>query len=113
MERPTGTFQQLLTYVVFTGWIFYAIAGLSVIVLRRRSPDAQRPFRVPGYPMTPALFALAAGALVLNTIFTQPARAAVGLGVVVVGISAFARWRTRQRATATVPAEDAVRPIRE
>lgn len=91
----TGTFQQLLTYVVFTGWAFYALGGVAVFVLRRRAPDAPRPFRVPGYPVTPLLFVLAAGALVLNTMITQPMRAAVGLGAVLLGAPVFALWRRR------------------
>ena len=91
----TGTFEQLLTYVVFTGWIFYALGALSVFVYRRKQPDANRPFRVPGYPVTPALFVLAAAALVTNTIITQPARAAAGLAVVLIGTPAFFAWRAR------------------
>jgi basic amino acid/polyamine antiporter, APA family len=91
----TGTFEQLLTYVVFTGWIFYALGALSIFVYRRRAPDAERPFRVPGYPVTPALFVLAAAALVLNTMITQPGRAAAGLAVVLLGTPAFFAWRLR------------------
>lgn len=91
----TGTFEQLLTYVVFTGWIFYALGAISVFMYRRQQPDANRPFRVPGYPVTPALFVLAAAALVVNTIVTQPARAAAGLAVVLVGTPAFFAWRAR------------------
>src|SRR5688572_7360509 len=55
----TGTFEQLLTYVVFSGWIFYGLGAMSIFVYRRRSPDMPRPFRVPGYPLTPILFVLA------------------------------------------------------
>jgi APA family basic amino acid/polyamine antiporter len=93
----TGTFEQLLTYVVFTGWGFYALGALSIFVYRRRSPTAHRPFRVPGYPLTPLLFIAAAGLLVLNTIATQPARAATGLAVVLLGTPAFFLWRARAR----------------
>jgi basic amino acid/polyamine antiporter, APA family len=93
----TGTFEQLLTYVVFTGWVFYALGALSIFVYRRRSPNAARPFRVPGYPVTPLLFVLSAGALVLNTMVTQPVRAGVGIGVVLLGAPAFALWRARAR----------------
>jgi len=89
----SGTFEQLLTYAVFTGWIFYALGALAVFVLRRREPNAVRPFRVPGYPVTPALFVLAAGALVVNTILTQSLRAAIGLGVVALGAPMFYLWR--------------------
>jgi APA family basic amino acid/polyamine antiporter len=91
----TGTFEQLLTYVVFIGWIFYGLGALSVFVYRRRQPGARRPFRVPGYPATPILFVAAATALVANTIVAQPGRAAVGLGVVLLGSPAYLLWSRR------------------
>ena len=89
----SGTFEQLLTYVVFAGWIFYALGAAAIFAYRRRAPDAPRPFRVPGYPLTPALFVAAAAALVLNTLATQPGRAFVGLGMVLLGVPAFVAWR--------------------
>jgi APA family basic amino acid/polyamine antiporter len=49
----SGTFEQLLTYVIFAGWLFYALGAMSIFVYRRRHPEAPRPFRVPGYPWTP------------------------------------------------------------
>ena len=91
----SGTFEQLLTYVVFVGWIFYALGAACVFVLRRTKPDAERPFRVPGYPWTPLLFIVAAAALVANTIATQPVRAAVGIGVVLLGLPVYFVWRHR------------------
>jgi APA family basic amino acid/polyamine antiporter len=89
----TGTFEQLFTYVVFVSWIFYALGAVGVFVLRRREPAAARPFKVPGYPWTPLAFILAALALVANTIATQPGRAAIGIGVVLLGIPVYAIWR--------------------
>jgi basic amino acid/polyamine antiporter, APA family len=97
MLAATGTFEQLLTYAVFTGWIFYALGTMAVFVFRRTEPNAPRPFRVPGYPITPLLFVVAAVLLVLNTIWTQPARAAVGLGFVALGAPVFFIWRSRAR----------------
>jgi basic amino acid/polyamine antiporter, APA family len=91
----TGTFEQLLTYVVFIGWIFYALGALSIFVYRRREPHAPRPFRVPGYPVVPLLFVASAAALVGNTIVAQPVRAAIGLGVVLLGSPAYLVWRRR------------------
>ncbi|NUQ12187.1 MAG: amino acid permease [Gemmatimonadaceae bacterium] len=93
----SGTFEQLLAYVVFVGWIFYALAAAAVIVLRRKRPDAERPYRVPGYPVTPLLFVLAAVALVANTIVTQPRFAALGLGMVALGAPAYLVWRRGDR----------------
>jgi len=89
----SGTFEQLLTYVVFIGWLFYALAAASVFVYRKRLPDAARPYRVPAYPWTPAIFILAAMALVANTIASQPVRAAIGLGIVFLGAPAYLFWR--------------------
>ncbi len=93
----SGTFEQLLTYVVFTGWIFYGLGGLAVLQLRRTDPDAIRPFRVPGYPITPLLFVASAALLVGNTVFTQPTRALAGLAVMLIGTPAFYLWRARGR----------------
>lgn len=89
----SGTFEQLLTYVVFIGWIFYALAAASVFVYRKRQPNTHRPYRVSGYPFTPAIFIAAAVALVVNTIATQPGRAAVGLVIVAIGAPAYFLWK--------------------
>jgi APA family basic amino acid/polyamine antiporter len=98
----TGTFQQLLTYVIFVGWMFYGVGALAVIALRRKRPDAVRPFRVPGYPVTPIVFALSAAVIVLNTVITQPRDVAFGLLIVALGAPAYLIWR-RRRATAVAP----------
>jgi APA family basic amino acid/polyamine antiporter len=100
----TGTFEQLLTYVVFAGWIFYGLGALAVFASRRRLPDAPRPFRTPGYPVTPVLFALAAALLVANTLFQQPGRAIVGLLVVLLGTPVYYLWRARSRRREAEPA---------
>jgi basic amino acid/polyamine antiporter, APA family len=89
----TGTFDQLLTYVVFTGWIFYALGAASIFVFRRREPDAVRPFRVPGYPVTPAVFVIAAAAIVLNALLAGTGQALIGIGVVLTGVPAYLIWR--------------------
>jgi basic amino acid/polyamine antiporter, APA family len=91
----SGTFEQLLTYVVFTGWIFYALGAASIFSYRRRMPDAPRPFRVPGYPFTPLLFVAASAGIVLNALFTQTDRALVGIAVVLTGVPAYLVWRSR------------------
>jgi APA family basic amino acid/polyamine antiporter len=94
----SGTFEQLLTYVVFAGWIFYALGALSIFSYRRsRRRAGEAPtFRVPGYPVTPILFVAAAAAIVLNTLVTQPGRAFVGLGIVLLGTPVFFFWRARR-----------------
>jgi APA family basic amino acid/polyamine antiporter len=80
-----GGFSQLFTYVIFGGWIFYALAVASVVVLRRKDPGMERPFRVPGYPFVPLLFVLGAAALVANTLVTSPRESSIGLAFIALG----------------------------
>jgi basic amino acid/polyamine antiporter, APA family len=94
----SGTFDQLLTYVVFTGWAFYGLGAAAVFFYRRREPNAVRPFRVPGYPVTPALFIGAAAAIVLNTIYLHPGQALIGIGLILLGAPVFWYWRRKKSA---------------
>jgi APA family basic amino acid/polyamine antiporter len=98
----SGTFEQLLTYVIFSGWAFYALGALALFHYRRLSPPPPCPYRVPGYPWTPLLFVLSAAGIVASTLVTQPARAAVGVALVLLGAPAFWLWRRtgRQRSPA-------------
>lgn len=82
----SGTFDQITNYVIFAAWIFYGLTGLTVFVFRRRMPNAHRSFRVPGYPIVPALFVILAGALVINTIIENPFDSLVGVGLIAAAI---------------------------
>ena len=92
---PGSTFDTLLTYVVFVGWIFFALAALAIFSYRRRQPEMHRPFRTPGYPVTPILFILAAAAIVINTVVTQPQNVIFAIGLMVLGFPAYYMWRSR------------------
>jgi APA family basic amino acid/polyamine antiporter len=92
-----GGFSQLFTYVIFGGWIFYALAVGGVIVLRRKEPGLDRPFRVPGYPVTPLLFVAGAAFLVINTLATTPRESLIGLAFIALGIPLFALGRLKTR----------------
>ena len=92
----SGTFEQLLTYVVFVGWAFYALGAASIFFYRRRAAGAPRPFRVPGYPWTPLLFILTAAAIVLNTVFLHVGQAAIGIGLVLLGVPVYWFWRRKR-----------------
>jgi APA family basic amino acid/polyamine antiporter len=90
-----GTFENLISYVVFTDWIFFALAGASVIVLRRTMPDAPRPFRVPGYPWVPLFFVGTSLWFVAVTLVSKPAQAWVGLGFLGLGVPVYYFWKRR------------------
>ena len=81
-----GTFQELFTYVIFTAWIFYGLAVLALIILRIRRPDIDRPFRAPGYPWLPALFAVAAFGITLSAIVASPLHALLGISLILTGL---------------------------
>ena len=89
----SGTFEQLLTYVVFMSWVWFGLAALAIFVYRKREPDAPRPFKTPGYPLTPILFVLSALGIVVNTVFSQPKQSLIGLGITVLGLPAYLWWR--------------------
>jgi APA family basic amino acid/polyamine antiporter len=93
-----GTYEQLFTYVIFAGWIFYALTVLAVIVLRRTRPDLPRPYRVSGYPFVPAVFLIAAAWFILNTLLARPLEAGIGCGIVALGIPAYLLWKHRSGA---------------
>ena len=89
----SGTFNTLLTYVVFVGWIFYGLGGVCVIIFRRRDPDAPRPMKVPFYPVTPILFVLSAVVIVANTVIDNPMRGLIGIGGTLLALPVYAFWR--------------------
>jgi len=90
-----GTYEQLFTFVIFAGWIFYALAALGVIILRHTRPNVPRPYRVSGYPLVPAIFVLAAAVFILNTILARPLESGIGAGIVALGIPAYLIWRKK------------------
>jgi APA family basic amino acid/polyamine antiporter len=92
-----GTFENLISYVVFTDWIFFALAGASVIVLRRTMPDAPRPYRVPGYPWVPLFFVATSVSFVVMTLIAKPAQAWAGLGFLGLGVPVYYAWKSRAR----------------
>lgn len=92
-----GTYEQLFTFVIFAGWIFYALAALGVIILRHSQPNLPRPYRVSGYPLVPAIFVLAAAVFILNTILARPFESGIGAGIVALGIPAYLIWRRGKR----------------
>lgn len=89
-----GTFQQLFTYVIFTGWIFYGLAVFGVVIFRHKFPQQTRPFRTPGYPVVPILFVMAAAGVALSAIVSQPKHAAIGIAFILVGLPLYFVFRT-------------------
>ena len=85
----SGTFDQLTDMIIFAVFIFYGATSLGVFVLRRKMPDAHRPYKVWGYPVIPAIFILFCIGLFCNTIVTRPREAAIGSILILSGIPVF------------------------
>jgi APA family basic amino acid/polyamine antiporter len=91
----SGTFEQLLRYVIFGQWIFFGLTVSSVFILRRKRPDLPRPYKTWGYPVTPFLFVLSALYISLNSLIYTFWDAIGGLVVILIGIPAYYYWKTK------------------
>jgi len=91
----TGTYGQLLNYVIFAQLIFYALTTAGLFILRRKRPDAERPYRAVGYPALPALYVILAVCVAIVLLIANQTRAQAisGLVLVLIGIPIFFLWR--------------------
>jgi APA family basic amino acid/polyamine antiporter len=98
----TGTYGQLLNYVIFAALVFYVLTTLGLFILRRTRPDAERPYRAIGYPVLPALYVLLAAAVALILVIAERTRteAVGGLVLVLIGVPVYFLWRKLERAPA-------------
>ena len=90
-----GTFENLISYVVFTDWIFFGLAAACVFILRRRLPGTSRPYKTLGYPVTPLFFVVLAGWFVVNTLIERPEQALAGIIFLALGVPVYYYWSAR------------------
>jgi basic amino acid/polyamine antiporter, APA family len=93
-----GKFQALFSLAIFSEWLFYALTTATVFVFRVREPETVRPYRVTGYPVVPALFILAALALLVFSFMDQPRNSLIGAAVILCGIPAHYLFQRSQQA---------------
>jgi APA family basic amino acid/polyamine antiporter len=93
-----GTFEDVITYVVFMDWVFFALAGAAVFIFRRTRRDVERPYKTWGYPVTPALFVGISVWFVINTLVQRPLHAWVGLIFTAVGVGVYFAFKRRKKA---------------
>jgi APA family basic amino acid/polyamine antiporter len=91
----SGRFDQITDSVIFASWLFYGLNAGSVILLRLRHPEAPRPYRVPGFPVVPALFMALSLLLLGNTLISAPRESLIGVGFMVVSLPVYLRWFSR------------------
>lgn len=90
-----GDPDRLTDIAMFIIWVFYIVAFVAVITLRRRNKNGVRPYSVPGYPLVPGIAILGAGYIVLSTLFTNPTDTMYALGLTLAGIPVY-WWLSRR-----------------
>jgi APA family basic amino acid/polyamine antiporter len=95
----TGSYSQLLDYVIFAALIFYVLTIWALFSLRRKRPDLERPYRAFGYPVIPVLYMLACLAIALILLIDPEKQKFAGSGLVIVllGIPVYYLWRARRK----------------
>lgn len=91
----SGTFDQLTDMIIFAVFIYYGATTLGVFILRKRMPDAPRPYKVWGYPIVPAIVILFCACLVFNTFFSRPREAAIGVVLMLSGVPLYFFFKNR------------------
>jgi len=91
----TGTFEQLFTFAMFAGILFWALAAAAIFTLRKKYPDLPRPYKAWGYPVVPWVFIIALSGILLNTLIRRPVESLAGVGLMVIGIPVYYIWKNR------------------
>ncbi|HUL46334.1 MAG TPA: amino acid permease [Steroidobacteraceae bacterium] len=99
----SGTFDQLTNMAVMSYAIFWIPVSLAVIVLRRKLPHAPRPFRVPGYPLVPLLFALVMVGIVISALLTATVESVAALALILLGLPLYPLFRRRRLTPTRAP----------
>jgi len=89
----SGTFEELITLVVFVNFMMWIAASSTVFVLRKKQPELERPYKVWGYPYVPAFFIIFSSAIMINTFFESPQQSLMGIGLTLLGIPAYLYWK--------------------
>ncbi|RTZ94738.1 MAG: amino acid permease [Candidatus Neomarinimicrobiota bacterium] len=92
----TGTFEELITLVVFVNFMMWIAASSTVFVLRKKQPNLERPYKVWGYPYVPAFFIIFSSVIMVNTFFESPEQSLMGLGLTLLGIPAYLYWKKKR-----------------
>jgi APA family basic amino acid/polyamine antiporter len=91
----SGTYGDLLDYVVFAVLLFYILTVVGIFILRKKQPNAERPYKAFGYPVVPALYIFLASAISIDLLIFKPQYTWPGLGIVLLGIPVFFVWKKR------------------
>jgi APA family basic amino acid/polyamine antiporter len=100
----SGRYDQLFTYVMFMMVLSYVLTVAALFVLRRKMPNAERPYRCVGYPWVPALYVLLGGAWAVNALVEKPREALAGIAIVLLGVPFYFYWRRQKKSPSVAQA---------
>ena len=92
----SGSFDQLTDMLIFAAFFFYGATAAGVFILRIREPNAERPYKVWGYPVVPAIFVLFCITLIIVTCFSNPREAGIGLVLMLSGVPFYYYWNKQK-----------------
>jgi APA family basic amino acid/polyamine antiporter len=92
----SGTYSQLLSYVISAALLFYILTVYGVIVLRRSRPDLNRPYRTVGYPYLPIVYVGLAAIVLACNLVGDPKNSWPGLAIIFLGLPAYFYWNRKQ-----------------
>lgn len=93
----SGTYGNLLDYVVFAALAFYALTVVALFILRKKQPDLPRPYKVVGYPLMPAFYVLLAALVMIGQIWLSPTYSGAGLLIILSGLPAYLIWSKKNK----------------
>ena len=96
----SGTFGQILSYVVSVDFIFFGLTGAALFIFRRREPGRKVAFSVPLHPLTTGLFVAACAITVVATVWNNPVNSLIGYAILLAGVPAFLYWQRKNRIAA-------------
>ena len=91
----SGTFEQLITFVMVVAIMFWIAATAAVFTLRKKSPDMPRPYKTWGYPYVPIIFIIASSGILINAFVEMPVESLAGVVITILGIPVYYFWRRR------------------
>lgn len=91
----SGTYSDLLDYIIFAALLFYVLTVIGLFVLRRRRPDAERPYKAVGYPVLPAIYVVLCAVIMVDLLVVKTTYSLAGLIIVLTGVPVYFLWRQR------------------
>jgi basic amino acid/polyamine antiporter, APA family len=91
-----NVYTQLLEYIIPADLVFYVLMVGAVIIMRRKAPDAARPYRTPGYPLVPIIYIVLASLLIIDLIYLARQTSGIGFLITLTGLPVYFLWRRKK-----------------